>query len=71
MKNLATEKFSIALFISAVSASALTMLLLLWHFPVVTATTALFIVAGAVILARFAKTIELNPGNDVQDSHTA
>ena len=71
MKKLDTEKFSIVLFISAGSASALTMLLLLWHFPVVTATTAVLMVVGAVILARFAKTIELNPGNDVQDSHTA
>lgn len=68
MKSSGAERFSIALFITAVSASALTMLWLLWHFPVVTTTTALFVLAGVALMGSLAKTLDAGGVPDAPDS---
>lgn len=65
------ERSSIALFISAVTVSALTMVWMLWHFPIVTATTTLFVIACVTIAARLAKTIDSDPGAAGSDTEGA
>lgn len=65
------ERSSIALFISAVTVSALTMLWMLWHFPIATATTALFVLAGVTIAARLAKTLDVDAGSSNGDTNRA
>ncbi len=66
MKQAKSERFSIALFLSAVTTSALTMLWLLWHFPVATIATALVVLAGVALVARLAKTLDADPPSDVR-----
>ena len=58
---------STALFITAVSASALTMVWLLWFSRVATATTALLVLAGVALLANATKTIDFNAGCGVRN----
>ena len=58
MTKVIAERSSIALFISAVTVSALTMLWMLWHFPVFTATSALLVLGGVTLAARVAKTFD-------------
>ena len=67
MKKVDAERSSIALFISAVTVSALTMLWMLWHFPIVTATTALFVLGGVALAARVAKTLDGESGSGNHD----
>ena len=55
MKKTQSERFSIALFNSAVAVSSLLMLWLIWHFPIATVTSALLVVAGVAIVANLAK----------------
>jgi hypothetical protein len=64
MKQTKQERFSIALFNSAVAVSSLSMLWLLWHFPIATIVTALAVLAGAVLVAKVAK-LESESSNDV------
>jgi drug/metabolite transporter (DMT)-like permease len=61
-----SERFSIALSLSAVTASALTMLWLLRHFPLATIITALFVLAGVVLIARLAKTLDADASTDLR-----
>ncbi len=65
MSKTKSERFSIVLFNSAVAVSALTMLWLLWHFPIVTITTALIVVAGVALVASLTKSLDTGPSNDV------
>ncbi|MFI4889483.1 MAG: hypothetical protein ACHQIL_03025 [Steroidobacterales bacterium] len=65
MKQAKSERFSIALFLSAVTTSALTMLWLLWHFPIATIATALILLAGVALVARLAKTLDAEPAGNV------
>ena len=65
------ERSSIALFISAVTVSALTMLWLLWHFPIATATATLFVLAGVTVAARLAKTLDGDAGSPSGDTNGA
>ena len=55
MKKTKSERFSIALFNSAVAFSSATMLWLLWHYPIATMTTALIVVAGVAMVAKLAE----------------
>jgi hypothetical protein len=66
MKKATAERLSIALFITAVTTSAVIMLWLLWHFPISTAATALIVLAGVSLVARVAKTIDIEPSQDNQ-----
>ena len=61
MTKIKSEHFTVAMFLSAVTASALTMLWLLWHFPIATFTTALILLAGMTFVARLAKTLDTEP----------
>ena len=67
MKQTKHERFSIALFNSAVAVSSISMLLLLWHFPIATVMTALLVLAGVVLIAKVAK-LESVSSNDVSHS---
>jgi hypothetical protein len=71
MKKVDAERSSIALFISAVTVSALTMLWMLWHFPIVTATTALLVLVGVALAARVAKTLDGEAGSGGHDPKSA
>jgi membrane protein implicated in regulation of membrane protease activity len=66
-KKKKSERLSIALFNSAVAVSAVTMLWLLWHFPIVTVTTALIVLAGVALVASLAKSLDIEPSNESQD----
>lgn len=65
MSKTKSERFSIALFNSAVAFSAVTMLWLLWHFPVVTVATALFVLAGVALVASLTTVLDAEPSDDV------
>ena len=71
MKKVDAERSSIALFISAVTISALTMVWMLWHFPIVTATTAVFVLAGVALAARLGKTLDTDSGSGDHDPNSA
>ncbi len=58
MKNSVSARASVLLFLSAMTVSSLTMLWLLWRFPVVTASAGVLILAGIFIAARLAKALE-------------
>jgi hypothetical protein len=60
-----SERFSIALFNTAVAVSAVTMIWLLWHFPIVTVTSALIVVALVALVASLTKTLDVEPSSDV------
>lgn len=60
-----SERFSIALFNTAVAVSAVTMIWLLWHFPIVTVTSALIVVALVALVASLTKTLDAEPSSDV------
>jgi hypothetical protein len=64
MKKASSERFSIALFNSAVAVSSISMLWLLWHFPIATLATALIVVAGVALVAKLAK-LHGEPAHDV------
>jgi membrane protein implicated in regulation of membrane protease activity len=64
MKQAKHERFSIALFNSAVAVSSISMLWLLWHFPIATVMSALLVLAGVVLVAKVAK-LESESSNDV------
>lgn len=66
MKKTNSERFSIALFNSAVAVSSLSMLWLIWHFPITTVTSALLVVAGVAIVAKLAK-LDVEPSHDVSE----
>jgi predicted benzoate:H+ symporter BenE len=70
MSKTKAERFSIALFNSAVAVSAATMLWLLWHFPIVTMTTALLVLAGVALLASLTKSLDAGPADEAQDGST-
>jgi hypothetical protein len=70
-KKVDVERSSIALFISAVTVSALTMLWMLWHFPIATAALTLFVLAGVTIAARLAKTLDADAGATGGDTNGA
>jgi hypothetical protein len=55
MKQTKQERHSIALFNSAIAVSSISMLWLLWHFPIATVTTALIVLSGAMLVAKLAK----------------
>jgi len=67
MKKTKSERFSIALFNSAVAVSAVSMLWLLWHFPIATVTTALIVVASGALVANLAK-LDGESAHDVSES---
>jgi membrane protein implicated in regulation of membrane protease activity len=60
-----SERFSIALFNTAVAISAVSMIWLLWHFPIVTVTSALIVVALVALVANLTKTLDAEPSSDV------
>jgi hypothetical protein len=60
-----SERFSIALFNTAVAVSAVTMIWLLWHFPIVTVTSALIVVALVALVASLTTTLDAEPSSDV------
>jgi membrane protein implicated in regulation of membrane protease activity len=62
-----SERFSIALFNTAVAVSAVTMIWLLWHFPIVTVTSALIVVALVALVASLTKTLDAEPSSDVSE----
>jgi hypothetical protein len=66
MTKTKSERFSIALFNTAVAVSSLSMLWLLWHFPITTVTTALIVVAGVALVAELAK-LDVEPQDDVSE----
>jgi hypothetical protein len=66
MKKTKSERFSIALFNSAVAVSSLSMLWLIWHFPITTVTSALLLLAGVAIVAKLAK-LDSDPQHDVSE----
>jgi hypothetical protein len=55
MKKKKSEQFAIALFNSAVAVSSVSMLWLLWHFPIATVSSALIVLAGVALVANLAK----------------
>ncbi len=59
-----SERFSIALFNTAVAISAVTMIWLLWHFPIVTVTSALIVLALVALVASLTKTLDTEPSSD-------
>jgi hypothetical protein len=65
-----SERFSIALFNIAVAVSAVTMIWLLWHFPIVTVTSALIVVALVALVASLTKTVDVEPSSDVSQPKT-
>ena len=65
MKKAKAERFSIALFNSAVAVSSVSMLWLLWHFPIVTVTVALIVLGGVALVASLTKCVDGQPPNDV------
>jgi membrane protein implicated in regulation of membrane protease activity len=65
MSKAKSERFSIALFNIAVAISALVMLWLLWHFPIVTVTSALIVVALVAVVASLTKSLDVQPAEDV------
>jgi hypothetical protein len=68
MNNKKRERLSIALFNTAVAVSAATMIWLLWHFPIVTVTTALFLMAGVGLVASLTKSLDTEePSDEAQD----
>jgi hypothetical protein len=67
MSKSTAERLSIAVFNTAVAVSALVMLWLLWHFPIVTVMTALFLVAGVAVLANFTKSLDVQPADDLAE----
>ena len=67
MKKAKSERFSIALFNSAVAVSSISMLWLLWHFPIATVTTALIVMAGVALVAKLAK-LDGDPAHDVSEA---
>jgi hypothetical protein len=60
-----SERFSIALFNTAVAVSGISMLWLLWHYPIVTMTSALIVVALVALVASLTKTLDAEPSSDV------
>jgi hypothetical protein len=58
MKTSNSGRASILLFLAAMTTSSLTMLWLLWRFPVTTAVLAVVVVAGLGIAARLAKPLD-------------
>jgi hypothetical protein len=70
MKKTTSERFSIALFNSAVAFSSATMLWLLWHFPIATMTTALIVVAGVALVAKLAE-LDGEPQHESEPKSTA
>ena len=62
-----SERFSIALFNTAVAVSAVTMIWLLWNFPIVTVTSALIVVALVALVASLTKTLDAEPSSDVSE----
>jgi hypothetical protein len=60
-----SERFSIALFNTAVAVSAVTMIWLLWHFPIVTVASALIVAGLVALVANLTKTLDAEPSSDV------
>ena len=71
MKKIDVERSSIALFISAVTVSALTMVWMLWHFPIVTIMAALAVLIGVTLAARLAKTLDTESSTGGRDPKRA
>jgi membrane protein implicated in regulation of membrane protease activity len=66
MKNSKTAPAGIALLLTALGASSITMLWLFWRFPVATAITTVFVLAALWVAARLAKPIDTESLGDLE-----
>ncbi len=64
MKNLSSKKSKVAGLLSILTLSSVTMLVLLWRFPLTTAVVTLAVLVAFAISARLARSIDVDMSAD-------